>query len=42
MSSEAASDMRLAASLALGLCANFKTLDYQPKPGGIDRLERKI
>ena len=42
MGSKAATEMRFSASLPVGLCAGFENLNYQPKPGGLDRLGRKI
>lgn len=39
----AACEMRFSGSLSrVGLCVNFENSSYQPKPGGLDRLVRKI
>lgn len=38
----AGNTMRFSASLSAGLCAGIENSSYQPKPGGINRLERKI
>jgi len=38
----AVSTMQLGGSLFIGLCAGIENRNYQPKPGGLDRLNRKI
>jgi hypothetical protein len=42
MSASAAGEMRFSARLVVELCASIENSNYQPKPGGLDRLERKI
>jgi hypothetical protein len=41
--SPAACEMRFSARLSrAGLCVSFENSNYQPKPGELDRLGRKI
>ncbi len=42
LSETADNGMRFSASLSAGLCSGIENSSYQPKPGGLDRLERKI